>query len=54
MDPATLLADPTSIRLEKIIQHPGSLTLVVEATRAQAEMVKGFIQSDEYRHRFGE
>ena len=32
-----LLADPTAIRLEKIIQHPGSLTLVVRATRAQAE-----------------
>jgi transposase len=32
-----LLADPTSIRLEKIIQHPSSLTLVVRATRAQAE-----------------
>jgi transposase len=37
MDPATLLADPTSIRLEKIIQHPDSLTLVVKATRIQAE-----------------
>src|SRR5215207_8508914 len=37
MDPATLLADPTSIRLEKIIQCPGSLTLVVKATRREAE-----------------
>lgn len=37
MDPATLLADPEAIRLEKIIQHPSSLTLVVRATRAQAE-----------------
>src|SRR5918993_4942719 len=32
-----LLADPTSIRLEKIIQHPSSLTLAVRATRTQAE-----------------
>lgn len=37
MDPATLLADPTSIRLEKIIQHPSSLTLLVKATRREAE-----------------
>jgi transposase len=37
MNLATLLPDPTSIRLEKIIQHPNSLTLVVEVTRAQAE-----------------
>jgi transposase len=37
MDPATLLADPEAIRLEKIIRHPSSLTLVVRATRAQAE-----------------
>jgi transposase len=37
MDPATLLADPTSIRLEKIIQHPSSLTLVVEATQPRPE-----------------
>ncbi|MFL6334984.1 MAG: transposase family protein, partial [Pyrinomonadaceae bacterium] len=37
MNPATLLADPTSIRLEKIIQHDCSLTLVVKVTRAQAE-----------------
>jgi transposase len=37
MQPRHLLADPTSIRLEKIIQHPSSLTLVVRATRAQAE-----------------
>jgi transposase len=32
-----LLADPTAIRLEKIIQHDGSLTLVIRAKRAQAE-----------------
>jgi transposase len=37
MPTSTLLADPTSIRLEKIIQHDSSLTLVVRATRAQAE-----------------
>src|SRR5215213_6648371 len=51
MDPATLLADPEAIRLEKIIQHHSSLTLVLEkiiqhhssltlvvkATRTQAE-----------------
>src|SRR5215213_5759889 len=37
MDPATLLADPTSIRLEKIIQHPSSLTLVVKATQPRPE-----------------
>jgi transposase len=37
MHPAPLLADPTSIRLEKIIQHHSSLTLVVRGTRAQAE-----------------
>jgi transposase len=37
MDPATLLADPEAIRLEKIIQHACSLTLVVRTTRAQAE-----------------
>ena len=37
MQPQHLLADPTSIRLEKIIQHPGSLTLVVRATRVKAE-----------------
>src|SRR5215207_10810654 len=37
MEPATLLADPTSIRLEKIIQHDCSLTLVVRTTRAEAE-----------------
>jgi transposase len=36
MDPATLLADPEAIRLEKIVQHPSSLTLVVKATRQQA------------------
>jgi transposase len=37
MDPATLLADPTSIRLEKVIQHACSLTLVVQTTQPQAE-----------------
>jgi transposase len=37
MDPSTLLADPTSIRLEKIIQHPSSLTLVVKATQPRPE-----------------
>ena len=37
MDVPTLLADPEAIRLEKIIQHASSLTLVVRATRTQAE-----------------
>src|SRR5215207_133080 len=37
MPTSHLLADPEAIRLEKIIQHPGSLTLVVKATRQQAE-----------------
>lgn len=37
MDAATLLADPTAIRLEKIIPSHSSLTLVVRATPAQAE-----------------
>src|SRR5215213_8455808 len=37
MDPATLLADPAAIRLEKIISGYGSLTLVVKATRQQVE-----------------
>src|SRR3954453_20274525 len=37
MDPATLLADPEAIRLEKIIQHESSLTLVVRVKRMQAE-----------------
>lgn len=37
MDSSTLLADPTAIRLEKIVQHASSLTLVVKATQAQAE-----------------
>jgi transposase len=37
MDASTLLADPSAIRLEKIIQHESSLTLVVRATRAQPE-----------------
>src|SRR5215218_2975770 len=34
---STLLADPQAILLEKIIQHPCSLTLVVRTTRAKAE-----------------
>jgi transposase len=37
MPPATLLADPEAIRLEKIIQHDRSLTLVVRVTRREAE-----------------
>jgi len=37
MRPQHLLADPTSICLEKIVQHDSSLTLVVRATQAQAE-----------------
>ena len=37
MQPQHLLADPTAIRLEKIIQHSSSLTLVVRTTRPQAE-----------------
>src|SRR3954467_12748983 len=37
MDASTLLADPTSIRLEKIIQHHSSLTLVVTATQPGPE-----------------
>jgi transposase len=37
MDASTLLADPTAIRLEKIISEHSSLTLVVRATRQQAE-----------------
>src|SRR5215210_8945137 len=37
MDSATLLADPEAIRLEKIIQHPSSLTSVVRATRVEVE-----------------
>jgi hypothetical protein len=37
MDPATLLADPTAIRLEKIISDISSLTLVVMATRAEVD-----------------
>lgn len=37
MPTSHLLADPEAIRLEKIIQHPSSLTLVVAATRTQAE-----------------
>ena len=37
MQPQHLLADPTSIRLEKIIQHDSSLTLMVRAKRTQVE-----------------
>jgi len=37
MDPATLLADPAAIRLEKIVPGYSSLTLVVKAIRQQAE-----------------
>ena len=37
MQPQHLLADPTAIRLEKIISGLSSLTLVVRATRKQAE-----------------
>ena len=37
MDPATLLADPEAIRLEKIVSDLNSLTLVVRTTRPQAE-----------------
>src|ERR1041385_1375876 len=37
MDPATLLADPEAIHLEKIVSDISSLTLVVITTRAQAE-----------------
>lgn len=33
----TLLADPEAIHLEKIIKHHSSLTLVVRATRTEAE-----------------
>src|SRR5436190_2400273 len=36
METSTLLADPEAIRLEKIVQHASSLTLVVRAKRAQA------------------
>jgi transposase len=35
MDASTLLADPTAIQLEKIIQHHSSLTLVVTATQSR-------------------
>lgn len=34
---SNLLADPEAIHLEQIIQHPSSLTLVVKATRTEAE-----------------
>jgi transposase len=37
MEITTLLADPEALRLEKICQHHSSLTLVVKATRSQAE-----------------
>jgi transposase len=37
MDPATLLADPEAIRLEKIIPGHSSLILVVKATQPQPE-----------------
>ena len=37
MPTSTLLADPTAIRLEKIIQHHSSLTLVVKATQPGPE-----------------
>jgi transposase len=37
MDAATLLADPTVIRLDKIVSDISSLTLVIKTTRAQAE-----------------
>ena len=37
MQPQHLLADPTSICFEKILQHDSSLTLVAKATRTQAE-----------------
>jgi transposase len=37
MQPQHLLAAPTAIRLEKIIQHESSLTLVVRVKRMQAE-----------------
>jgi hypothetical protein len=37
MDSATLLADPTAIRLKKIVSDIGSLILVVQAAQPQAE-----------------
>lgn len=37
MEITTLLANPEAIHLVKIIQHPSSLTLVVKATRTEAE-----------------
>jgi transposase len=37
MDPSTLLADPTAIRLKKIVPDHSSLTLVVQTTRPQTE-----------------
>src|ERR1051325_8735543 len=40
MDPATLLADPEAIRLEKIVSDTGSLTLVVSVTRTQVECLR--------------
>src|SRR5215207_1658321 len=37
MDASTLLADPTAIRLKKIVPNHSSLTLVAQTTRTQAE-----------------
>jgi transposase len=37
MQLSTLLADPQAIHIEKIIQHPSTLTLVVKVSRSQAE-----------------
>ena len=37
MQISTLLSDPEAIHLEKITQHPSSLTLVVRARRTEAE-----------------
>jgi transposase len=37
MQLSTLLADPSAIHLEQIIQHPSSLTLVVKATRTEVD-----------------
>jgi len=37
MPTSTLLADPAAIRLEKIIQHQSSLTLVARTTQPEAE-----------------
>lgn len=40
MQPQPLLANPEAIRLVKLTQHPSSLTLVVRATREQAECLR--------------